>query len=185
MPSAGLPKSIPLRVRIVRPEARFLSLAAGLAIVAGQAFYLPERLSTLRETWRFANARNQTERLRLAYTPADYDLLRWVDEETPRDSVILLVTPDFEPRGTPGYVLYHRALYLLYPRRVWWVSPARHKTHPEWWITAEPEQETLRRLAKERRARIVLACGFSAPPVSGRALTFDSTTHLVFLDPLR
>jgi len=159
-------------------------LAAGLVILAGQAFYLPERISSLRETWRFAAARGGTERLRIAYAPADYDLLRWVKERTPAEAVILLATPDAEPRGTADDVLYHRALYLLYPRRVWWVAPARRKTYPEWWITAEPARETLRHLAQERGARVVLTCGFAEPPVPGRTLSFNATTHLVFLDAL-
>lgn len=168
----------------MRSGSRLLPVVAGLAIVAGQALHLPERRAVLRQSWRFAMARSRPERLRLAYAPADYDLLLWVGRETPRDSVILLVTPDEEPRGTPDDVLYHRALYLLYPRRVWWVTPARHGTRPEWWIAAEPEPETLRRLAKARGARVVLARGFSTPPVPGRALSFDGTTHLVFLEPM-
>jgi len=55
-------------------RTRPFGLLAAVGDPGGQAFYLPSGFSSLRETWRFAAARGGTERLRIAYAPADYDL---------------------------------------------------------------------------------------------------------------
>ena len=52
-----------------------------------------------------------------------YAALTGADAALPRDAAVLLVTPGLDPRHVE-YVAFHRALYHLAPRPVWWVNPA-------------------------------------------------------------
>jgi hypothetical protein len=52
-----------------------------------------------------------------------YDLLREADAALPRSASVLLVTPGRDVRRLE-YTFFHRALYFLAPRSVWWLAPA-------------------------------------------------------------
>ena len=147
----------------------------------GQINYLPDRLSLFTQLLTFANAENQTEKYRLAYGAADYDLLTWVEQTTPPETAMLLLTASPETYGDPSYVLYHRAIYHLAPRAVWWAAPVLPQRYPAWWDFTDLNSDNIQALMQQRRVGVVLADGFSQPPLSGSHLAFDQDTWLIFL----
>src|SRR5512141_1529105 len=64
-----------------------------------------------------------------------YDALGTANAVLPRDSSVLFVTAGADPRHDE-YVAFHRALYALAPRPVWWANPAAPDGTWEsrWWI---------------------------------------------------
>ena len=153
---------------------------AVLLVLAGQLNYVPGRLNFLRQVWGFVRADDQTD-ARLAYGAADYDLLEWVKQETPPQATILLLTASPQTYGDPSYVLYHRALYHLYPRSIWWAAPVPRDRYPAWWIDTDLSEADIRARADEYKARVILAVGFPYPPLSAPSHSFDRETHLIFL----
>ena len=114
----------------------YLCLALSLLVAAAnlprlvQGFILP-LLPVLRQ-WRDPDAQN-----RLLFPDVPYDLLRGADALVPREASVLLVTSGRDVRGRE-YVTFHRALCLLAPRPVWWLSPAPPDGAWEsrWWLSA-------------------------------------------------
>jgi hypothetical protein len=152
-----------------------------LLILAGQLNYLPERLNFLRQLFAFARATDSLEVARMSYLPADYDLLAWVERETPPDANLLLVTANPQTYGDPAYVLYHRAIYHLYPRSVWWAAPVPPTRFPAWWTFTDLSETDILDIAQKHKAAAILADGFTQPPVLGEAIAFDADTYLIFL----
>ena len=151
-------------------------------IVAGQLYYLPERIEFWGQLLALAGAEDAIVAARLAYGPADYDLLAWTAQETSPGATILLVTASPQTYGDPAYVLYHRAIYRLYPRSIWWAAPVPPTRYPAWWSFSDLSEAGILGLARQRQATAILAEGFSEPPVPGPVLSFDQDTHLIFLD---
>jgi len=160
--------------------AIWLFRLAVLLVLAGQLNYAPDRLNFLRQVWAFARADDQAD-ARLAYGAADYDLLEWVKHETLPQATILLLTSSPQTYGDPSYVLYHRALYHLYPRSIWWAAPVPHDRYPAWWIDTDLSETDIRAKANEYGARVILAVGFPHPPLPAPSHSFDQETHLIFL----
>jgi hypothetical protein len=91
-----------------------------------------------------------------AHQPARYEhdvFLQRVDRLLPRDASVLLLTPGTDVRHRE-YTTFHRALYLLTPRPVWWLTPAASDSTWEsrWWISAPLTQSEIRRVAAEKGA---------------------------------
>jgi hypothetical protein len=97
------------------------------------------------------------EQYRLHLGSVPYDLLRAAEANVPRDATVLLVTPGRDT-GTLEYITYHRALYFLAPRPVWWAVP----TPPDgtwksrWWISTPITPEAIRTLAAAKGASYLL-----------------------------
>lgn len=159
----------------------WLPWLALLLIMIGQLNYLPDRLAFLRRTWTFIGL-PEPAAARLAYGAADYDLLVWLEQHTLPETTILLVTASPQTYGDPSYVLYHRALYHLYPRSVWWAAPVPANRHPAWWTFTDLSPAHLLSLAEQYQATVILADGFAEEPVPGARLSFDDDTHLILLD---
>jgi hypothetical protein len=94
----------------------------------------------------------------------------------------LLVTSSPHTYGDPSYVLYHRALYHLYPRSLWWAAPVSPTRYPAWWNFTDLSEKDILNIAQKHQATAILADGFARPPVPGPAITFDADTHLTFLE---
>jgi hypothetical protein len=152
-----------------------------LLIIVGQFNYLPARLDYVRQLAVFAHAK-PAEAARLAYQPASYDLLVWVEQHTTPDTTLLLLTASPRTYGNPAYVLYHRALYHLYPRPVWWAAPVPANRYPAWWLPTDLTEANILTLAEKHGAGAILADGFAQPPIYGTAVSFDEDTHLIFLE---
>lgn len=160
----------------------WLPRLALLLVLAGQLNYLPDRLAFWGQVWNFARLADQTAAARLAYGAADYDLLEWVKRQTTPDSTLLLLTASPQTYGDPSYVLYHRAIYHLYPRSVWWAAPVPLNRYPAWWSFTDLSEADILALAGRHQATAILAVGFARKPVSGPSLSFGAETHLIFLD---
>jgi hypothetical protein len=81
--------------------------------------------------------------------------------------------------GGGGDFLFHRALYHLYPRTVWWAAPVPATEYPTWWIPTDLSAADLRAQLVRRHATLLLADGFPRPPLRGTALAFDRDTWLI------
>ncbi|MDQ3929699.1 MAG: hypothetical protein M3328_11215, partial [Chloroflexota bacterium] len=104
------------------------------------------------------------EQYRLQLGDVPYDLLRAADAALPRDATVLLVTSGRDI-GTLEYITYHRALYFLAPRPVWWAAPAppdgTWKSH--WWISTPLTPAALSALASAKHASYLLVFGVNEP----------------------
>ncbi|MFZ2420982.1 MAG: hypothetical protein WA029_07500, partial [Anaerolineae bacterium] len=88
---------------------------------------------------------------------APYDLLRETDALLPPSARVLLVTPGRDARRLE-YTLFHRALYFLAPRSVWWLTPAPADGAWEsrWWISAPLTAPAVQAVARDRQATHIL-----------------------------
>lgn len=170
-----------MRWKVITNPKSLLPGLVLLLIIIGQINYLPARLDYLHQLAVFARAEPE-EAARLAYQPASYNLLVWIEQHTAPDTTLLLLTASPRTYGDPAYVLYHRALYHLYPRPVWWAAPVPANHYPVWWLSTDLTETNILTLAEEHGATVVLADGFTRPPVSGHLIAFDDDTHLVFLN---
>ncbi|MGH2592048.1 MAG: hypothetical protein ACRDGG_00890 [Anaerolineae bacterium] len=120
-------------------------------------------------------------RLHLGEVP--YDLLRAADATLPRDAAVLLVTSGRDVRRLE-YTTFHRALYFLAPRPVWWLSPAPPDGTWEarWWISASLTAESVSAIAKEKRAAYVLAYALPHELPIGRRVAEWEDGYLLQLD---
>jgi hypothetical protein len=106
-----------------------------------------------------------------------YDLLRRVGSEVPDGTPILLVTRDAatQPPYSP-YVLYHRALYHLYPRRVWWAVVEPPRRVPAWWLSTSGRPDEVVELAERLGAGAAVTIGL--PDGSRSAVDSGSTADV-------
>jgi hypothetical protein len=172
----------PLAIKFRSPKLILgIKALALLLIIAGQLNYLPARLDYLRHLSALAQTTDSLEIARQAYGTANYDLLAWVARQTPPDTTLLLLTASPRTYGDPAYVLYHRAIYALYPRSVWWAAPAPPTRYPAWWLSTNLTQANILAFTQQYHATAILADGFDSPPVPGSVISFDQNTHLIFL----
>ena len=104
---------------------------------------------------RFWNQPDAQYRILLGDVP--YDLLRDADAALPRDASVLLVTRGRDVRRLE-YTFFHRALYFLAPRSVWWLAPAPADGSWEsrWWISAPLTAPAVQTVARERQVTHIL-----------------------------
>ncbi len=145
----------------------------GVAVLVALS-HLPAQLGALRGSlpllrlWATPDAQ---QRLQLGALP--YDLLRATDAALPRDATLLLVTSGDDVRHLE-YTTFHRALYFLAPRPVWWLSPAPPDGTWEarWWLSAPLTPQSICATARARGAThlLLLAPVEALPCVTGSAL---------------
>ena len=172
----------------MKPLARFLArvkprrlatwsgLALALVLLSG-LFNQPAQFRLLvRPVFpllRFWNQPDAQYRILLGDVP--YDLLRDADAALPRDASVLLVTRGRDVRRLE-YTFFHRALYFLAPRSVWWLAPAPADGTWEsrWWISAPLTASAVQAVARQRQATHILVF----QPPGAPALDPVSYTHL-------
>ncbi|MGA7731514.1 MAG: hypothetical protein WCD37_09615, partial [Chloroflexia bacterium] len=122
-------------------------------------------------------------RLQAVDFPHPHDLLRQVDALVPREASLLLVTSG-EDVGRYEYITFHRALYLLAPRAVWWVSPATSdgSWKSRWWVSRPLTAEAVGAVARERGAQYLLAVRLDVELELGRKVGQWQDGYLLSLD---
>jgi hypothetical protein len=120
---------------------------------------------------------------RLQLKDIPYDLLQTVDSVLPRDASVLLVTPGQNVRRHE-YLTFHRALYFLTPRPVWWLTAALSDGTWEsrWWISTPLTPESIRAVAREKNTSYVLVCGVADFLPLGRQIVADESGSLFQVD---
>ena len=131
-----------------KPGASFASFPPRLWIT-GLAGFLSLALAAAGAPARFSAASEALARVRAgdAWTRGSHavlgqelhDALADADTLLPRNAAVLLVTPGRD-MGRSEYITFHRALYVLAPRPVWWAAPAvRDGTwESHWWSQLAP-----------------------------------------------
>jgi len=154
-----------------------LMLLTGLADLPRQVRFVEENLPVIR-LWR-----DRESQQRRHLEPVPYDLLRAADALVPRSAAVLLVTPGEDVRHAE-YVTFHRALYFLAPRPVWWLAPAPSDGTWEarWWISRPLTAESIRALATEKHASYVMAVAGSGLPELGATVAHVGDGRLLKLD---
>lgn len=94
--------------------------------------------------------------------------LQRADHALPRDASVLLVTPGVDVRHRE-YTTFHRALYWLTPRSVWWLTSVAPDSSWEsrWWISGPLTGETILRVAAEKRVTHLLTWDSVEMPAVG------------------
>ncbi len=165
--------------------SRIAQLAFTLALVAA-LFNFSIRLSSIRSILpivsRWSNPITQ-HHLQLDDAPYPFDLLRTAESILPRDATVLLITPGRDVRHRE-YVTYHRALYWLAPRPIWWLTPAPPDDTWEshWWMSAPLTLESVRAIAAQKHVSHVLTDGLAQPLATGRKIAEQDGGYLLQLD---
>ena len=105
------------------------------------------------------------------------------DAVLPHDATVLLVTAGEKPRAAE-YVIFHRILYHLAPRRVWWTNRAvpDGTWESRFWIPAPLEADRLRTIAAAKGAGFLIFAGVDVPRGLPPGTRLTSTTTLVVLE---
>jgi hypothetical protein len=114
--------------------------------------------------------------------PDLFEMLVASDAVLPPRATVLLITPGDDPRHAE-YFAFHRALYHLAPRAVWWASPAMRDGTWEsrWWTPVDMTAETISSLAAERRAAYVLFYRAAVPAGLGEPIEVTPYSRIVSL----
>lgn len=93
-----------------------------------------------------------------------YDMLRQVDGLLGPETAVLLITNGSDIHRTE-YTTYHRALYFLTPRPVWWLAdaPADNTWGARWRIAAPLTAESITHIAQEKGLTCVLTVQTDLP----------------------
>ena len=131
-----------------------VSLASAAAGVPDRFDSSIDALSRLRtgDTW--------TRGARAVLGKELHDALVDADTLLPRNAAVLLVTPGRDTRRSE-YIAFHRALYVLAPRAVWWAAPAaRDRTwESRWWSEIGSSPDAALNRARETGASHILSLG--------------------------
>lgn len=124
----------------------------------------------------------EQNRLQALDLPHPHDILSQADALLPRHAVVLLLTPGKDV-GRLEYITYNRALYLLAPRAVWWVSPAPPDGtwKSRWWLSRPLTPESIESVAQEKQAQYVLAVGLAKPLGLGQEIAAWQGSELLRL----
>jgi hypothetical protein len=117
---------------------------------------------------------------RLQQGEALYDTLRAADVILPPDAAVLLVTAGTEARHQE-YVAFHRALYTLTPRLVWWANPAvpSGTWESRWWMETPLSAERLNALADAHNADFILFWQVRVPEGFASGIPLGDDARLV------
>jgi|GEM_PF-2590851 len=167
----------PARYNLIVQVALAIALLTAVADLPSRWAYIESILPVVQH-WS-----NPDEQYRLQITPAPYDLLKRANEVLPRDATVLLVTSGREVAG-PEYITYHRALYFLAPRPVWWLTaaPPDGSWKSRWWISAPLTPDSIRATAADKRASYVLTYRLHQPLAIGREVVGAGDGALLRLD---
>ena len=119
-----------------------LSLVMALAVGASWLPRLVDEAAFYRaNVWPLLRRWSQPlEQARLAASPAVADVLIEADRRLPRDAAVVFLTAG-QDVDAAEYIAFHRALYYLSPRPVWWVvqaSEVQGQREPRWFQTSAP-----------------------------------------------
>jgi hypothetical protein len=155
--AAGAGRCTPLLLGVV--------LVAAIGGLRPEIAALPATLAQLR-LWGDSAAQ------RRASLGVAYDFLRAAERLLPARATVLLLTPGRDLRHRE-YRLYHRALYQLTPRPLWWLTPAPPDGTWEsrWWISTPLSAAAIRGIARRRGATHVLAFDLETLPRLGGSVT--------------
>jgi hypothetical protein len=112
-----------------------------------------------------------------------YDSLRAADARLPRGASVLLITPGHDAQSRE-YRIFHRALYFLAPRPVWWLTPAPldGTWRSRWRMSAPPTPEAIRAAAAEKQASYALVYGVPRSALAGWNAVDLGDGYLIRLD---
>lgn len=157
-------------IDVARQPRGWVYVILSIAILAS-VLQLPDRIKTFIEPrLPLLNLLSDVDaQYRLNLDPVPYDVLRAVDALLPRDATLLLVTSGRDVRHLE-YTTFHRALYFLTPRSVWWLSPAPSDGTWEarWWISSPLTLESIRAVADQKQADYILTFDLALPLSIGR-----------------
>lgn len=160
-----------------------LTTAILLILLLGQVWYtVDSRIPFLRSTaaW-WTDPLDFVVAQRRAYGGDLFDYLAFSRAYLPPGADVLLITAGQDPYGSE-YIAYHRALYALYPHRVWWVTPLPVTRRPTWWRTSDLSADSLRAIASQVGAPYVLLYNVDRPlPIGHKVAEFRPQASLWFL----
>lgn len=131
---------------------RYFAIAALLFALLVSAAQFPQRvigfalpILSSAQLWFDADAQHE-----LAMLPAPFSVLRAANELLPTNARVLLVTDGGDVRHRE-YTTFHRALYMLTPRAVIWISPAPHDGtwESKWWRSVPLTAASLQEIAAQ------------------------------------
>ena len=152
---------------------------AGLALFAALAISLagaPARIAVwARQDWpiiRLWPDLDAQYRLQLGEVP--YSALVRADALLPPDAGVLLVTPGLDVRHL-DYTTFHRALYFLAPRPVWWLTsaPPDGTWESRWWISKPLTGEQILATAAAKGVYCVLLVNVPQVSLPGQITQLD------------
>ena len=157
--------------------ALWIALITAVADFPNRWAYIEARLPLAR-LWGEPDAQN-----RIQSAPAPYDLLREADAALPPNAPVLLVTPGRDI-GRQEYITYHRALYFLAPRPVWWMAPTPSdgSWKSRWWISAPITPDSIRAIAAEKGAHYILVYDVEDLAQFGDTVVAEDGGYLIRLD---
>ena len=144
--------------RKLTPPAAWSGLALALVLLSGLLNQPAQFRLLVRPVLPLLRLWNQPDaQYRVVLGEVPFDLLQAADALLPRDAGVLLVTPGRDVRRLE-YTLFHRALYFLAPRSVWWLAPAPADGTWEsrWWISAPLTASAVQAVARQRQATHIL-----------------------------
>jgi hypothetical protein len=145
---------------------RYLPL---LFIILVNVTALPQQIVDLKRDWPVVRLwHDPAAQMDLMLGDVSYRSLKSAAEHLASDVTLLLVTSGEDVRRQE-YATYHRALYLLTPRPVWWLSPAPSDGTWEsrWWISRPLTAENIAAVAAEKSADCLLLVDVPAQPDYG------------------
>lgn len=153
--------------------ALWLIVAFGVGHIGGQVGLLVANWPTFR-LWFQPDAQ-----YRLALGDVPYDLLQEVNQLLPANVGLLLVTNGQDVRHLE-YTTFHRALYFLAPRPVWWLSPAApdQTWESRWWISRPVTAANIADVAQAKGLSCVLLVEQAVAGLAGRAVATFGNSQL-------
>ena len=140
------------------PRIAWLVLILVLALAALE---FPVRIGPARSTLdQLSRWPDRAAQMREVAGGTLYDGLVAADRQLPRDAKVMLVTTGQDVRHAE-YIAFHRALYLLAPRPVWWVVPVERDGTWElrWWTPSPLDPPALQRQWRSFGATHLLVLG--------------------------
>ena len=153
--------------------ALWLIVTIGLGHIGSQVGLLATNWPILR-LWFQPDAQ-----YRLALGEVPYDLLQQVNQQLPAEAGLLLVTDGRDVRHWE-YTTFHRALYFLAPRPVWWLSPAApdQSWESRWWISRPVTAANITALAQAKGLSCVLLVEQQVAGLAGQMVATFGNSQL-------
>jgi hypothetical protein len=157
-------------------------IVLGLVLLAS-VISLPARLVFIRPTLPIIRLwSDPEEQNRRQFPEVPHDLLRAAEAALPPDAKVLLITAGKDVRRR-DYITFHRALYLLAPRPVWWLAPAPPDGTWEsrWWTSAPLTPEQVHAVVAEKQTDYALVCDAPDLTLPGRKMVEMKEGYLLQL----
>ena len=163
------------------PVSNRLRYLPFLIIVLVNMTAVPGQLSEIKRHWPVIRLWNDpAAQMSLMLGDVPYEGLKMAAETTAPDVTILLITSGEDVRRR-DYTTYHRALYLLAPRPVWWLSPAPPDGTWEsrWWISKPISAENIAATVTEKTADCLLLIDVPPLPEYGELVKASDEAAIV------